>query len=136
MEFWTSAASPPDRFSDLAKQAEALGWDGITTVDSQNLASAPYVCLEMASQATDKLGLMTSVTNVRTRVPAVTATAALTVQQLSRGRMVLGIGRGDSALAHLGRAPAKLKWFENYLVALQAYLRGGGGRFSYDRRSQ
>ena len=38
--------------------------------------------------------------------------------------MVLGIGRGDSALAHLGRAPARLAWFERYLANLQAYLRG------------
>ena len=38
--------------------------------------------------------------------------------------MTLGIGRGDSALAHLGRAPARLGWFENYLASLQAYLRG------------
>ena len=38
--------------------------------------------------------------------------------------MVLGIGRGDSALAHLGHAPARLGWFEQYLINLQAYLRG------------
>ena len=38
--------------------------------------------------------------------------------------MVLGIGRGDSALAHLGRAPARLRWFETYLKQVQAYLAG------------
>jgi 5,10-methylenetetrahydromethanopterin reductase len=37
---------------------------------------------------------------------------------------VLGIGRGDSALAHLGRAPARLAQFERYLRQLQTYLRG------------
>ena len=39
--------------------------------------------------------------------------------------MVIGIGRGDSSLAHLGRAPARLKWFETYLEQLQTYLAGG-----------
>ena len=39
--------------------------------------------------------------------------------------MVIGIGRGDSALAYLGRAPARLKWFESYLKQLRAYLAGG-----------
>src|SRR5467141_4160140 len=34
------------------------------------------------------------------------------------------IGRGDSALAHLGRAPARLAQFERYLRQLQTYLRG------------
>ena len=36
----------------------------------------------------------------------------------------LGIGRGDSALAHLGRAPARLASFERYLRQLRIYLRG------------
>ena len=38
--------------------------------------------------------------------------------------MTLGIGRGDSALAHLGRAPARPGWFETYVQQLQAYLSG------------
>jgi 5,10-methylenetetrahydromethanopterin reductase len=38
--------------------------------------------------------------------------------------MVLGIGRGDSALAHLGRAPARLAGFERYLRTVGAYLSG------------
>jgi 5,10-methylenetetrahydromethanopterin reductase len=42
---------------------------------------------------------------------------------------VLGIGRGDSALAHLGRAPARLGQFGRYLVQLQAYLRGEAVEF-------
>ncbi len=124
MEIWTSAADAAHRFPEIAQRAEQEGWTGITTVDSQNLAQDPYVCLALGVQATDQLKVMTSVTNTVTRAPAVTAGAAMTVQALSRGRMVLGIGRGDSALAHLGRAPTRLKWFERYLKSLQTYLRG------------
>jgi 5,10-methylenetetrahydromethanopterin reductase len=43
---------------------------------------------------------------------------------------MLGIGRGDSALAHLGYAPAPLPVFEKYLQDLQAYL--GGGEVPFD----
>ena len=50
--------------------------------------------------------------------------AAVTLQVASAGRFVLGIGRGDSALAHLGRAPAPVETFERYLAVLRAYLRG------------
>lgn len=124
MEFWTSSAAMPSRMAAYAKQAEAIGWDGLSTVDSQNLSGDPYVSLAMAGAATTRLGLMTGVTNVATRAAAVTATSAMSVQKISNNRMTLGIGRGDSALAHLGRAPARVKWFENYLIALQAYLRG------------
>lgn len=124
MEFWTSTVAAPTRSAAFAKQAEAEGWDGMLVVDSQNLSGDPYVCLGQAATASERLGLATSVTNPVTRHPAVTASSALTLQRLSGGRMVLGIGRGDSALAHLGRAPARLGWFESYLANLQAYLRG------------
>ena len=124
MEFWTWTVAEPTRSADFARRAQAQGWDGIGVGDSQNLTGDPYVFLALAATASDTLGLATSVTNPVTRHPAVTASSAFAVQRFSRGRMVLGIGRGDSALAHLGRAPARLRWFETYLKQLQAYLAG------------
>ncbi len=124
MEFWTKTVAAPTRAAEFALEAEDRGWDGVDVVDSQNLSGDPYVFLALAATTTRKLGLATSVTNPVTRHPAVTASSALSVQTLSRGRMVLGIGRGDSALAHLGRAPARLGWFEDHLANLQTYLRG------------
>ena len=125
MEYWTWRVSEPTGIVAFAQQAEARGWDGIGLGDSQSLTGDPYVCLALAATASDTLKLATSVTNPVTRHVSVTATSAFAVQRLSGGRMVLGIGRGDSALAHLGRAPARLGWFENYLEQLQAYLAGG-----------
>ena len=124
MEFWTATVAAPTRSAEFAREAEARGWDGMNVVDSQNLSGDPYVCLALGATATGTLRVATSVTNPVTRHPAATASSALSVQRVSRGRMVLGIGRGDSALAHLGRAPARLGWFEDYVVVLQAYLRG------------
>lgn len=125
IEFWTSvAAAGPKRIGQVAARMEELGWDGLSTVDSQNLAMDPYVVLALAAEVTDQLGVMTSVTNVVTRHPATTASSALTVQHLSGGRFRLGIGRGDSALAHVGRAPARLAWFERYLRSVRAFVHG------------
>src|SRR5947208_3561417 len=107
-----------------AQEIEAAGWDGMLVVDSQNLSGDPYVALALAATATTKLGLGTGVTNSVTRHAAATATAITSVNRVSNGRAVLGIGRGDSALAHLGRAPARLAQFERYLRQLQAYLKG------------
>ncbi|MCE2507937.1 MAG: LLM class flavin-dependent oxidoreductase [Nitrosopumilaceae archaeon] len=129
MEFWTWISSEPTGIADFARRAEAHGWDGIGLGDSQSLTGDPYVCLALAATVTDTLGLATAVTNSITRHASVTATSVFTVQRLSRGRMVVGIGRGDSALAHLGRAPARLKWFETYLEQLQTYLAGGEVNF-------
>src|SRR4051794_35524171 len=93
-------------------------------VDSQNLSGDPYVALALAATTTTRLGLGTGVTNSVTRHAAATATAITSVNRISNGRAVLGIGRGDSALAHLGRAPARLAQFERYLRQLQLYLAG------------
>ncbi|HEX8803665.1 MAG TPA: LLM class flavin-dependent oxidoreductase, partial [Acidimicrobiales bacterium] len=68
--------------------------------------------------------LMTGVTNAATREPAVLATAAATVQEVSGGRAVLGIGRGDTALFHLGRKPQPVDAFADRVRRLQAYLAG------------
>lgn len=125
MEIWSSGVPAPRGILHVARDMEENGWDGLAVVDSQNLAADPFVALAMAATVTDRLKLGTAVSNTVTRQPAVLASAAATVQSVSRGRMVLGIGRGDSALAHLGRAPSRLGPFERYLAQLQTYLAGG-----------
>jgi 5,10-methylenetetrahydromethanopterin reductase len=129
-ELWTLTHSHPRNAMAVAQRAETAGWDGMLVVDSQNLAADSYVALAMAASVTQRLGLGTGVTNCATRHPAVTASAAAAVQDVSNGRMVLGIGRGDSALAHLGRAPARFAEFERYVDVLQRYLRGEAVAFS------
>lgn len=124
MQVWTSGVASPRGILRVAPAVEAAGWDGLTVVDSQNLSGDPYVALAMAATVTERIGLAPGVTNSVTRVAAATATAIASVNRVAQGRAVLGIGRGDSALAHLGRAPARLAQFERYLRHLQAYLTG------------
>jgi len=107
-----------------ARRAEEQGWDGLSFVDSQNLSGDVYVAMTTAAAATERLEVGTGVTNPVTRHPAVTAGAIASIQSMSGGRASLAIGRGDSALAHLGRAPARVRDFERYLRTVQAYLRG------------
>ncbi|MFU8815738.1 MAG: LLM class flavin-dependent oxidoreductase [Pseudomonadales bacterium] len=130
MQLWNLTHSHPSHAMHAAQRAEAAGWDGLCVVDSQNLAPDCYVALTMAATVTERIGLGTGVTNTVTRHPAVTAAAAMAVQQVSGGRMTLGIGRGDSALAHLGRAPARFRGFADYVDVLQRYLRGEAVAFS------
>ena len=123
-EVWATGISLPGVAVRMAQRAEADGFDGWFVVDSQNLAGDCYVALALAAEATERIQLGTGVTNPYTRHPAVTASAIASVHAASGGRAVLGIGRGDSALAHLGLAPAPVSVFERYLSQLQAYLRG------------
>ncbi|HBK05098.1 MAG TPA: hypothetical protein DDZ81_04455 [Acetobacteraceae bacterium] len=124
MELWITGVASPRGTARVAADVEAAGWDGLLVVDSQNLSGDPYIALAMAATSTTRLGLGTGVTNCVTRHAAATACSIVSVDRISGGRAVLGIGRGDSALAHLGRAPAKPKVFERYLRQLQTYLRG------------
>lgn len=124
MQLWTTGVASARGSARTAREIEAAGWDGMLVVDSQNLSGDPYVSLALAASATTRIGLGTGVTNSVTRHAAATATAITSVNRVSNGRAVLGIGRGDSALAHLGRGPARLTQFERYLRQLQTYLRG------------
>ena len=108
MQLWMTTVAAARGAARTAQEIEAAGWDGMLVVDSQNLSGDPYVALAMAATGTTRLGLGTGVTNSVTRHAAATATAITSVNRVSNGRAVLGIGRGDSALAHLGRAPAQL----------------------------
>lgn len=130
VEFWRAGGS--DGFDDpasAAKAAEAEGWDGQTFKDTQSIGGDPYVMMGAWAVATERLKLMTSVTNPFTRHVAVTAASIATVQAISRGRAVLGVGRGDSALAFVGRAPVNLAGFQRSLGELQALL--GGGKIAF-----
>ena len=105
-----------------AQRAESLGWDGITFTDSQNLVGDPFVGVALGAAATERLQFATGVTNAFTRHPAALANVAATVQETSGGRFVLGIGRGDTALFHLGRKPEPVDRFATAVTDLQAYL--------------
>jgi 5,10-methylenetetrahydromethanopterin reductase len=114
----------PGRAPFQAELAQLAGWDGITFVDSQNLVGDPFVATALAARHADTLQFATGVTNAFTRHPAALATVAATVQEETAGRFVLGIGRGDTALFHLGRKPMPVAEFAPRVTALQHYLAG------------
>ena len=125
MELWTTRVPDATTAVEQAQRAEASGWDGITFTDSQNLIADPFIAAARAADATETLRFATGVTNAHTRHPAALATVAATVQETSGGRFVLGIGRGDTALFHLGLEPMKVGRFTELVTDLQTYLGGG-----------
>jgi 5,10-methylenetetrahydromethanopterin reductase len=125
MELWATRTPEVHTVEHRAKQAERAGWDGITFTDSQNLVGDPFVAVALASRVTERLKFATGVTNVFTRHPAALANVAVTVQEESGGRFVLGIGRGDTALFHLGRKPMRVSEFADLVIDVHTYLQGG-----------
>lgn len=123
-EFWMLTWPIAGRTAEVAKLAEATGWDGLLVTDTQCLAAEAFVQLSLCAAATQRIRLGTGVTNPVTRDVALMAAGFHTLQQESNGRMSLGIGRGDSSLAHIGKKAAPLSALETFLVRLQRYLRG------------
>src|SRR5207248_7858678 len=62
--------------------------------------------------------------NPVTRHPAVTAGAIATLQELSRGRAMLGIGLGNTSLATLGRRPATRAELSRCVATVRALCAG------------
>lgn len=99
---------PLDRIVSLTRLAERSGFDYGWVFDSHVLWKDPYPLLVLMAQNSERLRLGTCVTNPATREPSVTASTLAVLQMISRGRMDLGIGRGDSARRVLGKRPTTL----------------------------
>lgn len=124
MELWASRTPETGTIERQATRAEEQGWTGITFTDSQNLVGDPFVAVALAARATERLRFATGVSNLATRHPAALAGTAVTVNEESGGRFTLGVGRGDTALFHLGRKPMPVDPFGVRLRQVQGYLRG------------
>jgi len=99
------AAGPgrdPPTMAELAALAEASGWDGISLEDylvyQGRLGTPtydPWVALAAMALSTTRIQLGTLVTPLPRRRPWKLASEAVTLDWLSRGRLILGVGAGD-----------------------------------------
>jgi len=115
---------PIERTLALTRQAEAAGFDYGWLFDSHVLWRDPYPLLTLMAGATERLRLGTCVTNPATREPSVTASALAVLDELSGGRMDLGIGRGDSARRVLGKPPTTMATLEEAITVIRDLVEG------------
>ena len=121
----TVLPDPPwQRLVELLRLAEANGFDYGWTYDSHVLWQEPYPLLTLAAMNTTTLKLGLNVTNPGTRDPPVTASGFATLQDVSGGRMIMGIGRGDSARRVIGLQPVPVGEFEQTLPLIRDLMNG------------
>jgi len=113
-----------ERTLALTRQAEAAGFTHGWLFDSHVLWRDPYPLLTLMAEATEEMRLGTCVTNPATREPSVTASSLATLDELSGGRMDLGIGRGDSARRVLGKPPTTMATLEEAIRVIRALVAG------------
>jgi 5,10-methylenetetrahydromethanopterin reductase len=114
----------PEYTERMARLGEEHGFDMVGIADTPGNAMDPWVAMTLAVSATSRVPLATCVTNLVTRHPSVTASAAASVDVVSGGRSVLGIGAGHSGVANVGSAPAGPSSLREGLIFLRAALSG------------
>jgi alkanesulfonate monooxygenase SsuD/methylene tetrahydromethanopterin reductase-like flavin-dependent oxidoreductase (luciferase family) len=92
--------SDPRTIVRLARAAEESGWDGVSIWDSLGLSMSSsaadlFVALAGIAAQTTRLKLITSIVALARRRPQLVVQAAATLDQLSNGRLVLGLGAGE-----------------------------------------
>jgi probable F420-dependent oxidoreductase len=121
----TVLPDPPwQRLVELVVKAEQLGFDSGWTYDSPILWQEPYPLISLLVERTERMRIGMCVTNPVTREPAVTASAHATLQDISGGRIVMGMGRGDSAVRVMGRKPTPIAQFEERLRMIKDFMNG------------
>jgi 5,10-methylenetetrahydromethanopterin reductase len=104
--------------------AEGAGFALLTTGDSQSLWADPFVSLTVAATRTTRPRLGLTVSNPRTRHPAVVASSLVALQEIAAGRMVYGFSSGDSALRNIGIPPASVAEMDEFGRAVKGLCAG------------
>jgi len=86
--YW--AGGPPSGAAESVLEAERLGFDSIWTAEAYG--SDALMPLAWWGSQTQRLKLGTAIVQISARTPAATAMAAMTLDHLSGGRLILGLG--------------------------------------------
>ena len=86
--YW--GAQPPTNLIELAQEAESLGFDSLWTAEAWG--SDAFTPLAYIAAHTKRIKLGTAVVQLSARTPTATAMATLTLDHLSQGRVILGLG--------------------------------------------
>jgi probable F420-dependent oxidoreductase len=121
----TVMPDPPfSRMLELIQLAEQNGFEYGWTYDSHILWQESYALLPLVADKTERIKLGHCVTNPGIRDPTITASWYATMQDLSGGRMVMGIGRGDSSRRVVGLKPVRVAEFERRLRMMKELMNG------------
>ena len=132
----------PRTIVSLARDAETSGWDGFFVWDHIRFSDAPmpvqdpWVLLAAIAAHTERVVIGPMVTPLPRRRPWVVARQAVSIDHLSNGRMMLGVGLGEPRDVELGAfgEPTDLKVLAARLDEGLAILDGlwSGEEFSFD----
>ncbi len=104
--------------------AEAKGFTHAWFGDSQMVWADVYQCMALSATTTKTIKLGTNVTNPSSRIAPVTACNFATLNVLAPGRVIMGIGTGNTARRTLGMPAAKLSELRTHVEVCRELLSG------------
>jgi 5,10-methylenetetrahydromethanopterin reductase len=115
---------PVERTASMAKEAERLGFEKLWIPDEKFFRD-PYCTMSICSQVTNKIKIGIGITDPYTRRLPFTAASIATINEISKGRALLGIGAGGAGLKSLGIERINpVKTIRDAVTILRALLRG------------
>ncbi len=119
-----------DEIHKRAKRAEELGYDGIFLGESHLSSIDSFQTLASCAMITGRLLLGIAVTNMVFRHPTVLAGAAASLNEISKGRAILGLGTGDGPVYSQGLKATRLAEFEEGVRLIRHLVQGNKASFS------
>jgi F420-dependent oxidoreductase-like protein len=120
--YWGLGMGPEDQLQ-VVREAERLGYDSIWSAEAYGSDAATV--LSWLAAGTSKIKLGSAIFQIPGRSPAMTAMTAATIDQLSNGRMLLGIGASGPQVAegwHGQRFAKQLQRTREYVAVVRMAL--------------
>lgn len=109
---------------DLAVRAEELGLHSFWVTDTPMVHGDPFVALSLCAKATSRIRLGIGVTSPALRSAPAAASGLASLNALAPGRIICGVGTGNTARRTLGMRPTTAARMENFTAALQDLCAG------------
>jgi 5,10-methylenetetrahydromethanopterin reductase len=111
---------------ERAQRAESLGFEAVFFADSHMNNVDAFQVMAMCAARTKMIRVGTAVTNMVYRDPTILAGSFATVNEISEGRAIIGMGTGDGPVYSLGRTATRLADFEAGLRTMRDLLHDRG----------
>jgi 5,10-methylenetetrahydromethanopterin reductase len=108
----------------LAERADRYGYAMIGIADTPGNAMDPWVSATVVARASLRARVALCVTNLLTRHPAVSAAAIASLDHISNGRVVLGIGAGHSGTKNVGLPKSRARELAEGVTFIKTLLKG------------
>ncbi|MGI5414069.1 LLM class flavin-dependent oxidoreductase [Streptomyces chartreusis] len=109
---------------DLAVQAEELGLHSFWVNDTPMVHGDPFVALSLCAKATSRIRLGIGVTSPALRSAPAAASGLASLNALAPGRIICGVGTGNTARRTLGMPPTTTARLEDFTAGLQDLCAG------------